>query len=97
VFLNLFNDLEVVQSAEKENWTLFRYKKGKNLMIYDRKNDYVYINYKQIWSVLRNDFRLNYGDTQRLTEEWLGVAFKLRGVTTEHYPLNLAHKVGSSL
>jgi hypothetical protein len=82
-FLNLFNDLEVVQSIVMEDLTLFHYEKGKNLMIYNRKNDYVYINYEQIWSVLGNDFGLNYGDTQRLTEEWLGVAFKLRGVTTK--------------
>jgi len=81
-FLNLFNDLEVAQSTERKDWTLFRYEKGKNLMIYYIKNDIVYINYDQIWSVLRNDFGLNYDDTQQLTEEWLGVVYNLRGVTT---------------
>jgi len=82
-FLNLFNDLEVVQSIEHKNWTLFRYEKGKNLMIYDRKNDYVYIDYKQIWSVLENDFGLNYTETRQLTKEWVGVVCNLRGVTTK--------------
>jgi hypothetical protein len=81
-FLNLFNDLEVFQSEQNEDWTLFRYEKGKNLMIYDRKNDYVYISSQQIWSVLRNDFGLNYGDTKRLTERWLEMTYNLRGVTT---------------
>ena len=81
-FLNLFNDLDVVQSIEEKNWTLFRYEKGKNLMVYDRKNDIVYINYDQIWSVLRNDFGLNYNETQQVIEEWLGVVYNLRGVTT---------------
>jgi hypothetical protein len=81
-FLNLFNDLDVVQSIEQEDWTLFRYEKGKNLMIYDRKNDYVYIDYDQIWSVLREDFGLNYDDTQQLIAEWLGIIYNLRGVTT---------------
>jgi len=88
-FLNLFNDLDVVQSIEKENWTLFRYEKGKNLMVYDRKNDYVYIDYDQIWSILRNDFGLNTSETEQLTEVWLGVAYKLRGVrTTVNYLVN---------
>jgi hypothetical protein len=87
-FLNLFNDLDVVQSIEQEDWTLFRYEKGKNLMIYDRKNDYVYIDYDQIWSVLREDFGLNYDDTQQLTEEWLGVVYNLRGVTTKTVKIN---------
>ena len=26
-FLNLFNDLDIVQSEEQENWTFYRYKK----------------------------------------------------------------------
>ena len=82
-FLNLFNDLDVVQSIEEKNWTLFRYEKGKNLMFYDRKNDDVYIDYYQIWSVLRKDFGLNYNETQQVTEEWLGVVYNLRGITTK--------------
>jgi hypothetical protein len=86
-FLNLFNDLDVVQSVEAEDWILFRYEKGKNLMIYDRKTDNVYINHDQIWSVLRNDFGLNYDETQQLTEEWLGVVYNLMEVTTRHWPL----------
>ena len=30
-FLNMYNDLDVVQSEEKKDWTLFRYEKYKNL------------------------------------------------------------------
>jgi len=81
-YLNLFNDLDVVQSVVRKDLTLFRYEKGKNLIIYNRKTDNVFINYDQIWSVLGNDFGLNYTDTQQLTEEWLGVVYNLRGVTT---------------
>jgi hypothetical protein len=81
-FLNLFNDLDVVQSVEKENWTLFRYEKGKNLMIYNRRTDNVFINYDQIWSVLQKDFELNYNDTQQLAEDWVGVVYNLREATT---------------
>ncbi len=49
-FLNLFNNLEVVQSDENPNYTLYRFEKGKNLMVYDRKNEYVYFNFDVIWS-----------------------------------------------
>jgi len=48
-FLHLFDDLEQVQSEEKENLTLFRHKKGHNLMVYDRKSKEVYISNKEIW------------------------------------------------
>ena len=81
-FLHLFDDLDVVQSKVEKNWTLFRYKPNQNLMIYDRENDTVYINYDEIWSVLRDKFELNYSEIQQLTKEWLAEVYKLRGVTT---------------
>ena len=83
-FLNLFNDLDIVQSEEQENWTFYRYKKGHNFMIYNRKNDYFYINYDEIWSVLENKFGLNYDETQELTQRWLDEVYNLRGVTPIH-------------
>ena len=80
-FLNLFNDLESVQSEERQEWTLYRYKKGYNLIIYDRENDYVYFNYYEIWSFLEDGFGLNYSETQELTKTWLDEVYDLRGVT----------------
>ena len=82
-FLNLFNDLDVVQSEEEPDWTLFRYKPKENLMIYDRKTDVVYIDYDKIWLILRVNFGLNYGETKEVTERWLAEVYNLRGVTTE--------------
>ena len=81
-FLNLFNDLDVIQSEEEENWTLFRYKKHNNLMIYDRKNETVYIDYDEIWSFFNSGFGLEHQEIQELTKEWLGEVYNLRGVTT---------------
>ena len=92
-FLHLFDDLDVVQSEEKPNWTLFRYKKYENPMIYNRENDEVYIDYYRIWSVLSNDFGLNFDETQSLTETWLGEVYNLRGVTT----FTVRHPSGSTV
>ena len=82
-FLNIFTDLDVVQSEEKPDLELYRYEKGNNMMIYDRKNDYVFIDYHKIWSFLEKVFGLNYFEIQQLTEEWLSEAYNLRGVTTD--------------
>ena len=82
-FLNLFNDLDIVQSKEKPYLTLFRYEKGNNMMIYDRKNEYVYINYDVIWSFLGDVFGLKYVEIQELTQEWLSETYNLRGITTK--------------
>jgi hypothetical protein len=50
-------------------------------MIYDRKNEIVYINYYEIWSVLEDKFGLKYSETQRLTKIWLDEVYNLKGVT----------------
>ena len=86
-FLHLFDDLDIVQSEEEKNLTLFRYKPNQNLMIYNRKYYVVYFDYNEIWSVLEGKFGLNYSETQRLTKEWLAEVYKLRGITTENWEI----------
>jgi hypothetical protein len=85
-FLHLFDDLDNVQSEEQINLTLFRYKKGNNLMVYDRKSEDVYIDYDEIWLFLEDEFGLKYGETQRITQEWLGEVYNLREITTTKVP-----------
>lgn len=82
-FLNLFNDLDVVQSKENSRWTLFRYKPNENLIVYDRERDVVYLDYDKIWLVLRNKFGLESTETKGLTEEWLDEVYNLRVITTK--------------
>ena len=78
-FLHLFDDLDVVQSEEKPGWTLFRYKPNHNLIIYDRKNKTVYINYEEIWEPLLDDGLFNF-DIKELIKEWLSSVYNIRGV-----------------
>ena len=79
-FLNLFNDLDVVQSEEKPDWTLFRYKPKHNIMIFDRKNRIVHTDYHNIWSVLEDGFDLNKTEIYELTKEWLSKVYDLRNI-----------------
>ena len=81
-FLHLFDDLDVVQSEKNENLTLFRYKKGNNLMIYDRKSKEVYVSTDDIWSFLDDKFDLANPVIQGVTKKWLGEVYNLRGITT---------------
>jgi hypothetical protein len=89
-FLNLFNDLEVTQSKDIPDWVLYRYEKGDNMTIYNRKNDDVYINYNVIWSFLDDGFELNHSKIQEIITIWLDEAYNLRGVT----PLPVPFKPG---
>ena len=83
-FLHLFDDLNVVQSEENPDWTLFKYEKRNKLMVYNRVSDIVYINYNKIWRGLEIVFfELNDFEIQELTQEWLYEVYDLRGVTTK--------------
>jgi hypothetical protein len=80
-FLHLFDDLNVVQSEETPDWTLFKYEKRTKLMVYNRLRNIVYINYYKFWRVLEYDFYLNDSEINELIQEWLGEVYNLRDVT----------------
>ena len=82
-FLNLFNDLDVVQSKKNPNSTLFKYKKGNNVMVLLSGN--VNIDYYKIWSFLGEGFGLDFYQTKKLTELWLSDAYNLEGTRTNYY------------
>ena len=82
-FLHMFDDMDIFQSKTEKDWTLFRYEKGHNLMVYVRKNGEVYLSYSDIWSFLRVGFGLKSSETQELTTRWVDEAYNLRGVTTD--------------
>ena len=80
-FLHIFDGMEVVQSEDYPEWTLFRYNPKNNIMVYDRKNNEAYISYDDIWSVLQSNFDLNYFEVQELTKRWLSEVYNLRDIT----------------
>ena len=80
-FLNLFNNLEVVQSEKKPKFILYRFEKGNNIMVYDTKNHYVNFNYKVIWSFFEIGIGLEYDETQDIMKKWLDEVYNLRGIT----------------
>ena len=77
-FLNLYNDLDVVQSIDHP-WTLFRYKPRHNLMIYSKIRNVIYINNK-IWSTLRTGFELEYYEAYELVEKWMADEYNLMDI-----------------
>jgi hypothetical protein len=80
-FLHLFDDLNVVQSEETPDWTLFKSEKRTKLMVYNRLRNIVYINYYKFWRVLEYGFYLNDSEINELIQEWLDEVYNLRDVT----------------
>jgi hypothetical protein len=80
-FLHLFDNLNVVQSEETPDWTLFKSEKRTKLMVYNRLRNIVYINYYKFWRVLEYGFYLNDSEINELIQEWLDEVYNLRDVT----------------
>jgi hypothetical protein len=80
-FLKLYSDLEVVQSQEQPNLVLYRFEKGKNMMIYDKEIDVVRLHFGLIWSFFKDGIGLNYDEIQDIMSKWLDEVYNLRGVT----------------
>tara|TARA_R110000868_G_scaffold198578_1_gene445133 strand:- start:210 stop:647 length:438 start_codon:yes stop_codon:yes gene_type:complete len=76
-FLNLFNDLDVVESDEAPDSNLYRYEEGNNIMIYDRQRGSLYVNFKFTWLFLKEAFGLREVELEQLTQEWLTEAYNL--------------------
>ena len=93
-FLHLFDDLDVVQSEENNNWTLFRYKPKYNVMIYNKENSVLYVSHKDIWTFLKSNFGLNYSEIQELIKGWLGEVYNLKGVTPFVFTFSTGSGVG---
>lgn len=81
-YLNMFNDLDVVQSEENSDLTLFRYEKGNNIMIYRRDSNSVYINSDIISfrSFLPKGFYVRSPHNEELIEKWLREVYNLNDV-----------------
>jgi hypothetical protein len=86
-FLNLFNDLDVVQSKKNPDSTLFKDKNGNNLMVHNNSN--VNIDYNNIWSFLGEGFGLDFYETKKLTELWLSDTYNLEGTRTNYYDFSV--------
>ena len=83
-FLNLFNDMEVVKSTEIPQWTLFRYKKGNNLIVYNRKTRKVLFD-DDIWDYLFTAYFLySHRDIRLLTKDWVMETYGLKRISTDY-------------
>ncbi len=78
-FLNAFNDLDVTKS-QNDDWTLFQDKRLNNIMGYDQRNGYLYVDNSEIWTILKKYFGLTDPKIQKLLKRWVNKTYNLKGV-----------------
>jgi hypothetical protein len=82
-FLNLFNNLEVVPSEQNSEFILYRFEKGNNVIMYNTKSGYVYVNFELIWSFFEG---LKHEKIQDIMEKWLDGVYNLSGINPVSSP-----------
>ena len=83
-FLKLYSNLEVVQSEENSEFILYRFEKGNNVIMYNTKSGYVYVNFELIWSFFRDGIGLKFDETQDIMKRWLDEVYNLDNVIVQN-------------
>lgn len=61
---------------------IFHMKNGKCILQHNKRNGYVYVNYREIWSFLESMFCMEDRQIKDLTKKWVEEHYKV-GITTE--------------
>jgi hypothetical protein len=79
-FLNLYNNLEVVQNKQHPQIRVYSLENGNGVLIEDTKKGEVTVSQK-IWTFFREGLGLQYEEIQEIIETWLEDVYNLTGVT----------------
>jgi hypothetical protein len=80
-FKEMLTDLEVSRSTINSEYLIYK-KDGEVLYNYDKKNEWFYIDYNNIWSILESKFHLKYGEISLLTKGVVEEHLNLKGITS---------------
>ncbi len=76
-----YGDLERYETEKYPDY-VFHMKDGNCILEYNKKNDYVYVNYCEIWSFFESYFGMSYQQIQDLTKVWVEEHYKKEVATT---------------
>ncbi len=74
--------MEAVPSKSFPNTVLYRHDLKDNVLLYDKTNNKVYVNYQKIWAFFEHYFDLDEKDIQEITEQWISETYNLNLPTT---------------
>ena len=84
-FWELVSGTEIKFDFKKYPCTLFGFRDGEYVWEFDFRNNYLWLRYSTVWSVLGNEYGLNYDDVESLVKNEVEERFKCRGVTPFEY------------
>lgn len=86
-FLEVYSDLEIVKSSE-EPWFLFRYKEGKNIMVYNHDSKKLFVNFEELWGAFGKLFGLdNNYFIESLILRWVKHTYNIKPITCKFFSI----------
>lgn len=70
-----YGDLESYETDKHPNH-IFYIKDGKIILEYSKINNFLYVSYDEIWSVLESYFNMNYDQVKEILTIWVGQEFQ---------------------
>ena len=86
-----FNPMEPFYMEEYPDY-IFHMKDGKCILQYNKKNGYVYVSYREIWSFFEHMFSMSNQQIKDITKIWVEEHYKM-GVTATRLSRNNYSKV----
>src|SRR5690606_17537227 len=81
-FWELVSATEVKFDFDRYPRTLFGFRDGEYLWEFDFRNNYLWLRYSTVWSVLENEYGLNYDDVQSLVKNEVESHFNCKEITS---------------
>ena len=85
-----FNNLKKIRDGQTH--TQYLDEKGEPILLHlihnnlSSGNGWVYVNRESVWSVLVNDFKMNYREIDKLIKQWLGSDYNIEDVIVDKLP-----------
>ena len=80
-YLNMkFGNLTPKTSSKRPESVFYVNSYNEIMVEYDKKNEYVWVHYDQIWSKIESLFSLNYSETQSIMKHWLERDYNLKNL-----------------
>jgi len=73
---NIFDNLEVFKKPNYTNYMI-----GDDIYFHDPKNEFLWVSYRKIWSILIEQYSLKGSQIQELIKIWMEITYKLGSLT----------------
>jgi hypothetical protein len=84
-FWSLINGITLRVDLDKYSSSIFFFKDDSCVIEYNTKSGYLWLSYKDIWSIFEKEYHLKYDEVRSFIKNQVEEHFKCKGVTPKFY------------